>query len=220
MRVNKASPGVRPRRALTLWREVGALSSRASAASRGICTSLALLLVLTVAACHPPVPSATTATSQRTYELRDARWLGADGFQPGTRYVVAGRLTRRRPAHVDSVIDLAGRWIVPPFGEAHNHNVDYTTPRRTDSLLAQYLHDGVFYVQNPGNLPRGRDSLAGRVNVPGAIDVIFANGLLTASGGHPMGLYRRNLARGGMTEADGDGAFFWIIDSTRWTRFP
>jgi hypothetical protein len=150
---------------------------------------------------------------QRTYELRDARWLGADGFEPGTRYVVAGRLTHQRPAHVDSVIDLAGRWIVPPFGEAHNHNVDYTTPHRTDSLLARYLHDGVFYVQNPGNLPRGRDSLAGRVNVSGAIDVTFANGLLTATGGHPMGLYQRNLARGGMTAADGDGAFFWLVDS-------
>jgi imidazolonepropionase-like amidohydrolase len=28
-----------------------------------------------------------------------------------------------------------------------------------------------------------------------------------------MGLYNRNLARGGMTVADGDGAFFWLIDS-------
>jgi len=191
------------------------LSSRASAARRGICTSFGFALTLAVAltACRPPAPNATSATSQRTYELRDARWLGADGFQPGTRYVVAGRLTHQRPAHVDSVIDLAGRWIVPPFGEAHNHNVDYTTPRRTDSLLARYLHDGVFYVKNPGSLPRGRDSLAGRVNVPGAIDVIFANGLLTATGGHPSGLYQRNLARGAMTAADGDGGFLWIIDS-------
>ena len=84
---------------------------------------------------------------------------------------------------------------------------------RTDSLLKRYLRDGVFYVKNPGNLPRGRDSVARRVNVPGGIDVIFANGLLTATGGHPMGLYQRNLARGGMTAADGDGAFFWLIDS-------
>jgi imidazolonepropionase-like amidohydrolase len=81
----------------------------------------------------------------------------------------------------------------------------------------------VFYVKNPGNLPRGRDSVARRINVPGSIDVIFANGLLTATGGHPMGLYRRNLARGGMTVADGDGAFFWLIDSLpdlerKWSR--
>ena len=171
---------------------------------------LSLVLAMALTACRS---HATNATPQHGYELREGQWLGANGFERGTRYVVGTRLTRQRPAHVDSVIDLAGRWIVPPFGEAHNHNVDYTTPRRTDSLLARYLRDGVFYVKNPGNLPRGRDSVARRVNVPGSIDVIFANGLLTATGGHPMGLYQRNLARGGMTVADGDGAFFWLIDS-------
>jgi hypothetical protein len=175
-----------------------------------IATRLALGFALALTSCRP---HATNATPQHSYELRDGQWLGANGFERGTRYVVGARLTHQRPAHVDSVIDLAGRWIVPPFGEAHNHNVDYTTPRRTDSLLARYLRDGVFYVKNPGNLPRGHDSVAHRVNVPGSIDVVFANGLLTATGGHPMGLYQRNLARGGMTVADGDGAFFWLIDS-------
>jgi len=176
-------------------------------------TRLALVFAMALAACRPPATNAPNAASQHSYELRDGQWLGANGFERGTRYVVGTRLTRQRPAHVDSVIDLAGRWIVPPFGEAHNHNVDYTTPRRTDSLLARYLRDGVFYAKNPGNLPRGRDSVAHRVNGPGSIDVVFANGLLTATGGHPMGLYQRNLARGGMTVADGDGAFFWLIDS-------
>jgi hypothetical protein len=176
--------------------------------SRGICTSLMLAIVLT--ACRPPGPK---TTQQHVYELRDGQWLGADGFQRGTRYVVAGRLTQRRPSRVDSVIDLAGRWVVPPFGEAHNHNVDYSTPARTDSLIRRYLRDGVFYAKNPGNLPRGRDSLVGRVNVPGGIDAIFANGLLTATGGHPTGLYLRNLSRGGMTAADGDGGFLWLVDS-------
>ena len=163
----------------------------------------------TLGCAHRGAGGAATAA----YELRDGRWLGPDGFRSGTRWVVDRRLTTRRPRQVDSVIDLAGRWVVPPFGEAHNHNVDYSTPGRTDSLLRRYLRDGVFYAKNPGNLPRGRDSLAGRVNVPGAIDVVFANGLLTATGGHPTGLYRRNLARGAMTAADGDGGFLWVLDS-------
>ena len=156
---------------------------------------------------------APVGPAQHVYELRDGQWLGADGFSAGTRYVVDERITRRRPARVDSVIDLAGGWIVPPFGEAHNHNVDFTTTRRTDSVLAQYLRDGVFYVKNPGSLPRGRDSLVGRINVPRGVDAVFANGLLTATGGHPTGLYHRNLSRGAMTAADGDGAFLWILDS-------
>ena len=171
---------------------------------------LLVLALCGAAACHrvAPAPSAGHA-----YELRNGQWFGADGFRAGTRWVVDTRLTTRRPRQVDSVIDLAGRWVVPPFGEAHNHNVDYSTPSRTDSLIARYLHDGVFYARNPGSLPRGRDSLRGRVNVPRGVDAVFANGLLTSTGGHPTGLYQRNLARGAMTAADGDGAFLWIIDS-------
>lgn len=156
-------------------------------------------------------------------ELRGGQWLGPDGFSRRTVYVIDGRLRSMRPAVVDSVIDIGDRYVVPPFGEAHNHNVDYSTPARTDSLIQRYRHDGVFYAKNPGNLPRGRDSLVGRVNVPQGIDAIFANGLLTATGGHPTGLYLRNLARGGMTPADGDGGFLWIIDSlpdlnVKWPR--
>ena len=175
-----------------------------------LCRFGILLTLVALVACQRAAPA---GPAQHVYELRDGRWLGADGFRAGTRWVVDGRTTLRRPTHVDSVIDLAGGWVVPPFGEAHNHNVDYTTPTRTDSLLRQYLRDGVFYVKNPGNLPRGRDSLAGRVNVPTGVDVVFANGLLTATGGHPTGLYLRNRSRGAMTPADSDGGFLWILDS-------
>ena len=166
--------------------------------------------LLASAACHRPAPA---PSPQHVYELRGGQWLGADGLRAGTRWVADGRLTLRRPARVDSVIDLAGRWVVPPFGEAHNHNLDYSTPSRTDSLIRRYLRDGVFYVKNPGNLPRGRDSLVGRINVPRGVDAVFANGLLTATGGHPTGLYLRNRSRGAMTPADSDGGFLWIVDS-------
>lgn len=148
-----------------------------------------------------------------TYEVRNGKWLGPDGFRSETRYVVDARLSVTRPAIVDSVIDAEGGWILPPYGEAHNHNVSYTTAARTDSLLARYVRDGVFYALNPGDLPCSRDSLAGRINRPGMVDAAFANGLLTATGGHPTGVYLRNLARGGMTAADGDGGFLWLIDS-------
>jgi len=157
---------------------------------------------------HAPQDSGPPALA-----LTNGWWLGARGFARATRYVVDGRLTTARPAHVDTTIDLAGGYVVPPFGEAHNHNIDFTTSTRTDSLIARYLRDGVFYAKNPGNVPRSRTQLAGRINIPTGVDAIFSNGLLTATDGHPMGLYRRNLARGGMTEADGDGGFFWLIDS-------
>ena len=169
-----------------------------------------VLALIALAACGRVTQS---SPAEHVYELRDGRWLGIDGLSAGTRWVVDARITQRRPSHVDSVLDLGGRWVVPPFGEAHNHNIDYSTRARTDSLIRRYLRDGVFYVKNPGSVPRGRDSLVGRINVPRGVDAVFAYGLLIATGGHPTGLYLRNRARGAMTPADSDGGFLWILDS-------
>lgn len=171
------------------------------------------LVVAGILALTPSPLSAQGGQRPPVLALTNGWWLGVRGFERGTRYVVAGRLRSMRPARVDTTIDLAGGYVVPPFGEAHNHNIEFTTPGRTDSLVRRYLRDGVFYVKNPGNLPRTRRELGARINGPAGVDAVFANGLLTATGGHPAGLHRRNVARGIMTEADGDGSFYWALDS-------
>ncbi len=147
-----------------------------------------------------------------TIALVHGRWLRHDRFVPGTRYLVGGRLEDRAPTPPDSAIDLQGGFVIPPFGEAHNHNVEASA--RVDALLQRYLRDGVYYVENPDILPRNRWPLAGEVNVPTGPDVIFANGGLTGSGGHPLELVRRNVMRGIWTEADGEGQFYWTIDDS------
>ncbi len=157
-----------------------------------------------------------------TYELRNGHWLGPRGFEARTTWVANGRITLRKPAQIDSVIDLQGGYVTPPFGEAHNHNVEFSTPARTDSVIASYLRDGVFYVKNPGIVTRGRDSMLTRINKPTSVDAIFSLGLLTATGGHPTRLWRRNVQRGGMTVEEGDGGFMWLIDTQAdlTTKFP
>lgn len=42
-------------------------------------------------------------------------------------YSVHGILTSKRPARIDRVFDFSGKYIVPPFGEAHNHNLDWSS---------------------------------------------------------------------------------------------
>jgi hypothetical protein len=42
--------------------------------------------------------------------------------------------------------------------------------------------------------------------------VVFANGGLTALDGHPLPLVQRNIERGVWTEADGDGAFYFLVN--------
>ncbi|MEW5918288.1 MAG: hypothetical protein AB1762_17930, partial [Gemmatimonadota bacterium] len=137
-------------------------------------------------------PAAVLA--QRTIEFTGGRWFDGRGFESRTVYSVAGVLRTARPPALDSSIDLAGGYVVPPFGEAHNHNVEASS--RTDMMLARYLVEGIFYVLNPNNLPRSVVSLGERVNKPNVIDAIFAHGGLNVTGGHPWDLVQRNIGRG------------------------
>jgi imidazolonepropionase-like amidohydrolase len=149
------------------------------------------------------------AARQHSYEFANGRRFDGRGFVPGTFYVVNGALTFRRPGHVDRTIDLTGKYVIPPFGEAHNHNLVWSDEAGFSRLKNRYLADGIFYVKNPTNLPRARAPLAGRINIPTSVDAVFSNGGLTASGGHPVEIVRPNR---GFTEADGEGAFYWVID--------
>src|SRR3954469_7438265 len=91
-----------------------------------------------------PAGDATT-NAGRTLELTNGNWLRGGRFVAQTRFVVNGALRDRAPGRPDSAIDLYGGFVVPPFGEAHNHNIEASS--RVDALIARYLRDGVFYVQ-------------------------------------------------------------------------
>lgn len=145
----------------------------------------------------------------RALAFTGGRWFNGASFEERIAYAVNGTLTFARPARVDSTLDLAGGYVIPPFGEAHNHNVEHSS--RIEATIAQYIADGVFYVKNPSNLPRTRAALAGKVNHPTGIDVAFANGGLTAPGGHPVPHVAFNIRRGVWTDADGEGAFYFTV---------
>jgi hypothetical protein len=149
----------------------------------------------------------------KTYELINGRWFDGQDFRSKKFYSVGGILTAKKRSKIDSAIDLTGKYVIPPFGEAHNHNVEWSDEETFSRLKRTYLEAGIFYVKNPNNLLRARTPLLDKINTPTSIDVIFANGGLTASGGHPLGVVKRNIERGGMTEKDGDGGFYFIIDN-------
>jgi hypothetical protein len=149
--------------------------------------------------------------SSKTYEFVNGNWFNGQSFRNRRFYSVSGILTSKKPVAVDSVVDLNGKYVIPPFGEAHNHNVEDSS--RIDQVIRQYLQDGIFYVKNPNNLPQAKTSLLGKINVPTSIDVVFANGGLTVSGGHPLGVVRRNLERGAKPEDWAEGGFYFIVDN-------
>lgn len=154
--------------------------------------------------------SADQAASIGTYAFEKALWFDGAAFRSGTFYSANGTLTFDRPTSVDETIDLSGKYVLPPFAEAHNHNIE---PRQNlAEAIRRYLTDGIFYVKIPNNPPRAKAALAAQVNKRDSIDVVFANGGLTASGGHPIPLAQRNLERSGRTEDWAEGKFYFAID--------
>jgi hypothetical protein len=159
--------------------------------------------------------------------LTNGYWFDGHAFRDHTKgktiYAVAGFFTSNKPAHIDSSIDLKRWYIVPPFGEAHNHNLDFSDEEQWARIKSMYLRDGIFYIKNPTNLPRAAAPLVGRINIPISVDAVFSHGGLTATDGHPLGLVKRNIERGGMLPEDADGGFCWIIDTVadldrKWPR--
>ena len=152
----------------------------------------------------------TDVSAQSNIAFTNGRWFNGTTFDSRDWYSVNGVLTTIRPASIDTTINLAGGFVVPPFGEAHNHNVEGSA--RTDAVLSRYIAEGIFYVLNPNSLPQAREQVGSRINQPGKIDVIFANGGLNVTGGHPWDLVRRNIARGSWQPSDAEGAFYHTID--------
>ncbi|MDQ3281441.1 MAG: amidohydrolase family protein [Acidobacteriota bacterium] len=139
----------------------------------------------------------------------NGRWYDGKGFRARTMCASNGIFTKKRVRGAREV-DLAGAYVIPPFAEAHNHNVE-GGGERLEATIRGYLDKGVFYVKNPNNLPRTtpRDL----VNKPTSIDATFAMGGLTGTDGHPVELVKRNVDRGAWTMADGDGGFYFAVDS-------
>lgn len=161
----------------------------------------AILLAGSIDASSPlgaqPVP--------KTYELRGGDWWTGTGFEPRTMYSVAGLFSDRRPARVDSVVDLTGRYIIPPFAEAHTHMVAYTRDR-----IRQFLDAGVFYALV---MSVHRSTISENFtwfNRPRSVDISFATEAVTASDGHPIQIGIRSA---GSTLETVDGDWVTIVDS-------
>jgi hypothetical protein len=172
-----------------------------------------LLWAAAVALCSLASTSAMATATDRQWI--NGRWFDGENFVAKTVYSVAGRLTLHKPAVDLPVEDLMGRFVVPPYGDAHHHGIDGETD--LDKKIAAFLKQGIFYVKNPNVIPGYlKDSVRGRLNRPDSIDVVFANGGLTGSGGHPGPLHAWLASKGvfkGMAAADMEGRAYFNIDS-------
>jgi imidazolonepropionase-like amidohydrolase len=134
-----------------------------------------------------PLQSLHENHSTPSHAFVNGKWFNGSEFEETTFYSVNGILTKTKPDILEEVTDLRGKFVVPPFGEAHTHNVE--GPWDIDHVIANYIRDGIFYVKNPNNIRDFADQIRDKINQPHSIDVAFAHAGLTGPDGHPIALY-------------------------------
>ncbi|HEU4694438.1 MAG TPA: hypothetical protein VFS23_38985, partial [Vicinamibacterales bacterium] len=166
------------------------------------------------------LPLSLFSQPEAVIAFTNGRWFDGKSFQPRTAYSVNGMLNFTEPARIDRAIDLSGTWVVPPFAEAHNHNIDGAVEARSLAAIRKYVADGVFYVKIQGNYAltdEQRTRLP--INRPGAPDVAFAQAFITATGGHPTLLHEEILLRQGyypgLTKEGLRDKVYFTIDTER-----
>lgn len=118
----------------------------------------------------------------QVYQFDNGKWLVDGNFRKTTVYSINGKLSFVRPYAIDSIIELGNQYCIPPFGDAHTHNLDASY--NIKEIVSEYLKEGVFYVQVLGNYGSGAEQIRPILQRSGKLDVTYANGLLTATYGH------------------------------------
>jgi hypothetical protein len=179
-----------------------------------------LCLILSFQSIPASSQTQSNNSSRKNSKFVNGQWFDGKGFRPQTFYSVEGILTRKRPRGDIETVDLANAFVVPPFAEAHNHNLGsaiYLNREFTQRMIRRYLAAGILYVKIPGNPADNAATLRRElVNRPDSVDVTFANGVLTSKDGHPIGMTLDSFKQAGAavpSVAELDGKVFFIIES-------
>jgi len=185
--------------------------------------ALLILPVLLLAGLGGPEAVGQTSSSpDRTVAYVNGHVWNGDRFDDRPIYVQGGQFVEV-PVKADTTIDLDGGYVIPPFGDAHTHNLGKggISIQMADSL---YLPRGIFYaadLTNPySETTTERDYLDPPMSIrehsrrETTLDVVYALGGLTASDSHPAPI---------MENIHGDdldstwslaGDAYWFMDTT------
>lgn len=145
--------------------------------------------------------------------FKGGEWFDGVRFAAADWYAVDGRLTSNRPTRVDVTVDLKGRHIIPPFVEAHNH--DLQNAWNAGQTASAYVAKGIFYSAQLCAMPSDVANFRSFLGTSAAPDTLFADGCLSASDGHPLGIALAGAKQAGiaMTADDMRDKHYWAIDT-------
>lgn len=187
---------------------------------------LSLILVFLV--------TSSVFSQAKTYEFKNGQWFDGNTFKRQTMYSINGIFAKKKPSKIDETIDLKNQFVIPPFADAHTHNLDGTYD--LEKIINDYLSEGTFYVQVLANYALGAKQAKPFLNKPSSLDAIYANGGLTSTLGHPFLAYEPR-AMGFFNYADweanmdkiklsriGENEVYWFLDSkadvdAKWEKF-
>jgi hypothetical protein len=151
-----------------------------------------LFALLLLAGCTATVPPREALrAAEPVYELANGRWWDGERFVEGSRFVGGGVFVEP-PSRVDRVVDLGGRWVVPPYGDAHAHH--FETPSLVERIGSMYLEHGIFYGMSLTNWSHLRPQVAPYYARRETLDVAWSDAGITGPYGHPILVYE-SLAR-------------------------
>jgi hypothetical protein len=167
--------------------------------------TLIVLMAAGVVGCGNPERNHPNLTpTGAAIKLPGGKWFDGQEFVPKTFYSVGGVLTTAQPARLDAALDLSGKFIIPPYADAHVHNLNEDDS--IDEDVRTDLQDGIFYAMEQDPAIELSPAVRRRVNTPESVDVVYTQGLVTPSWGVMADMYtmlagmgrfgeRKNLAQ-------------------------
>ena len=158
-----------------------------------LASSLAVLLGLAAAPLAQDVAPRLNSAAPPTAYVGGAWWDG-EAFAPrDTVWSEGGVFTSERPGGVARTVSLAGRFVVPPYGDAHTHMLSdaYQGPGQAE-LFAK---DGVFYALVLTDRHSWAAQVMDQFEGPGSIDVAYSHGGWTSPRTHPVQVYEWQALR-------------------------
>jgi imidazolonepropionase-like amidohydrolase len=152
---------------------------------------------------------ATSAMAHGNRAFVNGKWFDGTRFVQKTMWTVDGTFRESFDGKVDETIDLNGGFVIPPFAEAHTHDFTLADP----AAVRRYLGLGIFYAKNDNSIAKVTDAVRPLVNTPESVDVTWALGGITSTGGHPVAIYDQVAPRLGWKPEQMKGEAYWLVDS-------
>ncbi len=124
----------------------------------------------------------------------NGNWFNGQTFEKKTVWLKKSLINYTNKEEVDTIIDLSAKYVISPFAEAHNHNLE--SDYKLDERINSYLDNGIFYVKLLSSIKKRITPLMHHYNKFDGLDISMAHAPLTATDGHPIALRKKFLEYG------------------------